>query len=89
MVWGTTEQDIRGFLVGVNIEKVIFTRNSNGSETGEAFLRLHSSDDAKEAKRKNRQRMENRPQRYIVIEEITKRQFLLVELATMETRTTK
>jgi len=85
MVWGTDENDIRGFLVGVNIEKVILTKNSNGTYTGEAFLRLHSSEDAKKAKTKNRETMEiNEKKRFIIIEEISKKTFLLVELANMK-----
>jgi len=76
--WSRNEDHIRReFLVDVRIETVIMTKNSAGKPTGEAYLELYSVEETEKSKKYNRKFL---GQRFVVIEEITEEQFLLVKL---------
>ena len=78
--WEATEEDIRKFLVDVDIEEVILTKNKQGTSNGQAYLKLKSVACAGIAKRYD----ENGSvlgRRFVVVEAIPEESFIMAVLS--------
>jgi heterogeneous nuclear ribonucleoprotein F/H len=67
LTWSATEEDIKTFLKGCKIRKVVITKNERGKPSGNAFLCLESRADVEKAKTYNRKYL---GKRWVTVDEI-------------------
>jgi len=58
--FSATEGDVREFLPGVTIERMIFTQTFDGRPSGECYCQLHSSTEVSEALKCDKNEMKTR-----------------------------
>jgi len=73
LVWSATEDDVKTFLHDCNVKEVVITTNRRGKPSGNAFVHLENEEDVDKAKAHNKEHLR---ERFVVVDEIFKSQYL-------------